>query len=214
MWIHTSIYLFISLFFIKLFYLFTFKKLYPFSVSTSWVLHSILALPTSKKLLPHSHPCPPHPHQPSHSWGEQVSTGLSTLFSPTEARQGSLHICLGPQISPCMLPGFWLIFCSSEGSRLVDIVVLPMGLQSPSALSLLPPTFSYWSQTSIQWLTVSICICLSQLLVEPLWGQPCHVSVCMHKITSVIVSGFCVSPCDGSQVGLVTGWPFLPLFFL
>ncbi|KRY80472.1 hypothetical protein T11_18294 [Trichinella zimbabwensis] len=29
------------------------------------------------------------------------------------------------------------------------------------------------SFSSVQWLAISICICLSQLLVEPLRGQPC-----------------------------------------
>lgn len=46
-------------------------------------------------------------------------------------------------------------------------------LPFPSAPSVFPLTLPYSSLTSVQWLAVSICICLSQLLGEPLRGQPC-----------------------------------------
>jgi hypothetical protein len=39
-------------------------------------------------------------------------------------------------------------------------------------------------------LTVSICICPFQLLVEHLWGQPCKAPVYKHKLASVIMTGF------------------------
>jgi hypothetical protein len=43
--------------------------------------------------------------------------------------------------------GGGLVPASSEGVQLVDIVVLPMELQSPSALSVLPltPPLGYWA---------------------------------------------------------------------
>lgn len=66
-----------------------------------------------------------------------------------------------------------LVSGSSQGLRLVDIVVdTPMKLTLPTVLSFLPLTLSYRLPTSIQWLTLTICICLSQYLVEPLREQP------------------------------------------
>jgi hypothetical protein len=55
--------------------------------------------------------------------------------------------------------------------QLDDTVVLPMELQSPSALSVPPLTLPLRSPGSVQWLALSICICLSQMLVEPLREQ-------------------------------------------
>lgn len=98
---------------------------------------------------------PPHPklqsHQNPSSLGHQVSTALSAS-SPTEAIQGSslLHMCHGPWNSHV----FFLVFClvseNVEGLRLVDIVVIPKGLQFPSAPSLLPLTLPYWFLSLIQ----------------------------------------------------------------
>jgi hypothetical protein len=58
-------------------------------------------------------------------------------------------------------------------------------------------------------LAVSICICLSQLLVESLREQPCQAPACKHNIASVIVSWIGAHPWDRSQVWRVTGQPFL-----
>jgi hypothetical protein len=41
--------------------------------------------------------------------------------------------------------------------------------------SILPLNFPETSQTSVQRLAISVCICLSQLPVELLRGQPCEV---------------------------------------
>jgi hypothetical protein len=54
---------------------------------------------------------------------------------------------------------------------LVDIVVLPMGLQTPSApsnLSLAPPL---GTPCSVQWLAESIHLCTCQALAAPLRRQ-------------------------------------------
>ena len=75
---------------------------------------------------------------------------------------------------------------NTEGPGLVDTVILPMGLQSSSAPLVIPLTLPYWSLASIQWLAVSVCICLSQLIVKPLRGQPCQGPVCMYNMTSEI----------------------------
>jgi hypothetical protein len=79
---------------------------------------------------------------------------------------------------------------SSGGVWLVDIVVLPMGMQTPSAPSVLPLIPPLESPGSVQWLSVSICICLSQVLTEPLRGQPYQAPVCKHILASAIMSGF------------------------
>jgi hypothetical protein len=83
-----------------------------------------------------------------------------------------------------------------------------MWLQSSSGPLVLPLTLPYWYQTSIQWLTANTCICLSQLLPEPLRGQPCQAPVSIHSMATIIVSGFDVHSWDRFQVGLVAGWPF------
>ena len=53
-----------------------------------------------------------------------------------------LHMWLEPWVSPCVLFGWWFTPWELWGIWLVDNVVLPMGLQTPSAswvLSLAPP---------------------------------------------------------------------------
>ena len=68
--------------------------------------------------------------------------------------------------------------------------------------------FFFFHRGSVQWLAISICICLSQVLVEPLRGQPCQATICTHNMASVTVSGFGLCTWDGFQVGLVTESPF------
>jgi hypothetical protein len=70
---------------------------------------------------------------------------------------------------------------SSQGPGLVNTVGLPMGLLSPSAPSILPlSTLLLGSLTSVQCLAVNICNCLSQLLEEPLRGQPAMLGFCLQ----------------------------------
>ena len=105
-------------------------KYCPCPPSQSSPPHPLFPFP-SKRLLP----TPLHPPSLKH----QDSTGLGTS-SPSEARQGMLHIfqVLGLACI-CSLVGC-LVSGSSQGSRLVDTVGLPMGLPSPSAPSALPLT--------------------------------------------------------------------------
>jgi hypothetical protein len=72
---------------------------------------------------------------------------------------------------------------------LVDIVLL-MGLQSPSAPSVLPLALPLGSLGSAQWLAVSSCICIGQVLVEPLREQPYQAPVSKCFLASAIVSRF------------------------
>jgi hypothetical protein len=77
---------------------------------------------------------------------------------------------------------------------LVDIIVLPVGLQIPSAPSVLSltPTLGTPLGTPclVQWLTVSICLCICQALTEPLRRQLYQAAVSMYFLPSTIVSGF------------------------
>ena len=99
------------------------------------------------------------------------------------------------------------VFESSQGSRLVDSVGLPVEFLSHSGLSVLPPTLPKESLTSTQCLAVCICIYFSQQLsvvsqmIVMLGSCPVHIRV------SLIVSQIGAYPWDVSQIGLVTGWP-------
>lgn len=129
-------------------------------------------------------------------------------------------MCQGTWTSPCMLLGFWLSLWELWGDQVnwhscfSYGVAIPFRSFNPSSNS------SFWFPTSIQWLADSICICLCQWLVESHREQPCHTSMCIHKMALVLVSGFGVHVWDRSQVGLINGWPlfqsllhfFLPAF--
>jgi hypothetical protein len=91
---------------------------------------------------------------------------------------------------------------------LVDIVVPPVGLQTPSAtwvLSLAPPLGTL---CSVQWLAASIHSCICQALPEPLRRQLYQVPISINLLASTIVSGFGDCIWDGSS-GTVSGWSFL-----
>ena len=105
----------------------------------AYIVGRIITNYTSEKVLTHEPPTHPPssssaPHPPL--LGHRVSIGLSTS-SPTEARQGSplLHMCWGHRPAYVCPLLFGLVSGSSEGSRLVDTVVLPMGLPALSAPS-------------------------------------------------------------------------------
>jgi hypothetical protein len=132
------------------------------------VLHPIPS-PLSPRGCPHpSQPLPLlllHPTSPLHSLGPQVSQrlGVSSL----------LYMCQGLiSAGVCCLVG-GSVSERSQGSRLIETAGLPMGSPSSSAsssLSLIQPQGPW---TSDQWLGVSICVCLSQMLVGPLGRPPC-----------------------------------------
>jgi hypothetical protein len=73
---------------------------------------------------------------------------------------------------------------------LVGIVVLPMGLQTPlapSVLSLAPPLGTL---CSVQWMAASILLCICQALAEPLRRQLYQALLSKHFLASTIVSAF------------------------
>lgn len=146
-----------AILFFKLFYLFRLQS-----------LHS-LCPPSHNSSSHFSYPWSPRgcfpsstPIRSSSSLGSQFSSGLST--SPTEDRAGKplLHMCQGPRTRLHML----LVVGSVSGSSLG----LPMGSHSSSASSILLLIQPKGSRISIQWMGVSICSCLSCLLVGLLRG--------------------------------------------
>ena len=83
---------------------------------------------------------------------------------------------LDPCIPLSVLFGWWLSLWEIWVVQIVDIV-LPVGLYSLSAPSVLPLTFPLCSLGSVKWLAMSICICIGQVLVETLREQPYQVLV-------------------------------------
>jgi hypothetical protein len=92
---------------------------------------------------------------------------------------------------------------------LVDIVVLPVGLQSPSTPLVPSLTSLLGTLRSVQWLAVSIRLCICKALAGPLSGDS-HIRLLgMHFLASTIMSGFGNCIWDESPGGTVSGWPFL-----
>ena len=139
--------------------------------------------------------------------GNWTFTG-SRVSSPIDAWQGHplLHMWLETWIIPCVHFGWWFSpweLWAGDWIWLVDIVVLPMGLQTPSALSVLSLTSPLGILCSVQWLAACICLCTSQALAEPLRRQ---LYQAQHFLASTIVFGFGDCIWDGSPSGAVSGF--------
>ena len=80
---------------------------------------------------------------------------------------------------------------------LVDIVVPPMGLQTPFAPWVLSLASPLGTPCSVQWLAGSICLCICQALAEPLRRQIYQAPVSMHFLASTMGFGNCMW--DGSS---------------
>jgi hypothetical protein len=158
-WPHLGKFLFL-LIFSFLFDLFTFPILYPFPISphNPPVLSPLLLLLWG--CAPTHSPAPAS--LPSHSptMGHRDFTGPRTS-SLIDACQGHpvLHIFLEPWVAPCVLLGCWFRLWELW---LFDIIVLPVGLQTPSA----PFSLSLGNPKSVQWLAVSIHLCICQAHVN------------------------------------------------
>jgi hypothetical protein len=133
----------------------------PFLISPPETLHPF---PPScfYEVCPQPTPASPPWHSPA--LGHRAVTG-SRASLPIDDWQGHplLQIWLEPWVPLCVLLGWW--FRPWE-LWLVDIVVLPTGLQTPSALSVLsltPPLGTWWS---VKWLAASICLCICQVLAS------------------------------------------------
>ena len=110
--------------------------------------------------------------------------------------------------TPCVRIGWWCSPWELCAFWFVDIVVLPMRLQTPSAPTDLALTSPIRVPCSVQCLAVYICICIGQVLAEPPRRHPYQAPVSKHFLASAIVSGFGVCIWDGSPGGAVSGWPF------
>ena len=108
---------------------------------------------------------------------------------------------LEPWVPPCVLFSLWFSPWELWRIWLIDIVILSIGLQTPSAPSVLFLTPLLGSACSIQWLAVSIHICICQSLTEPLRRQLYQAPVIKHFLAFAIVSEFGIDIWDGSQVG-------------
>ena len=60
---------------------------------------------------------------------------------------------------------------------------------------------------------MSICICISQMLVKPLRKQPYQAPVGKRFLASAIMWGVGIYSWDGSLGGVVSGWPFVQSLF-
>jgi hypothetical protein len=76
------------------------------------------------------------------------------------------------------------------GVWLVDIVVLPMGLKTPSTPSVLSLIPLLGTPCSVQWLASSICLFIRKALAGCLRRQPYQSPFSMHFLASTIASGF------------------------
>ena len=92
-----------------------------------------------------------------------------------------------------MVFGWWFIPWELWSSQLVDIHVFALGLQSPLPSPVLSLTLPLGFPSSVLCMNVSICICIIQVRVEPLMGQPYHepVSKCVLTSAIVLVFGVC-----------------------
>ena len=77
--------------------------------------------------------------------------------------------------------------------------------KAPSASSVLSLNFPLGALCSVQWLAVSILICIGQDLAEPLRRQLFQAPVRKHFLAYTIVSGFGICMWDGSPGQAVSG---------
>jgi hypothetical protein len=117
---------------------------------------------------------------------------------PVGRAQDSTTCVVGDITDSCVLFGWWFSLWELWVVWLVDIAVLPIGLQSL--------TLPLGSSCSVQCLAVSMCICLSQVLGDPPRGQSFQAPVCKHIKASGKASGFGICTCDGSKGRAVSEW--------
>jgi hypothetical protein len=130
----------------------------------------------SKRMSPPTTP----PHQDSPFPGTSSLLRVKCIFSHwTQTRQFSAVYMSGTFGQ--LIYDAWLVAqcLRSQGSRLVETAGLPMESLSSCPSSILPLIQPQGSSISIQWLGISICLCLSQLLVGPLRGQPTMLGSCL-----------------------------------
>jgi hypothetical protein len=116
---------------------------------------------------------------------------------------------MGPSL--CTL---WLVFSPWElwGVWLVDMLVLPMALQTPSAPSVLSLTSPLGTLCSVQWLAASICLCICQALTEPLRRQLYQAPDSKHLSPTIVSLGLVSVYGMDLHVGQLLDGHFFSLF--
>jgi hypothetical protein len=137
---------------------------------------------------------PPHPGIPLH-WDIKPAQDQGPLLPLIPDKTILSYICSWSHGS---LHVYSLVGGLAPGSSrrgedwLVDIVILPVKLQTPSASSVLSLTSPLGTPLgtlcSVQWLATSICTC--QAWTEPPRRQLYQVPVSKHFLASTKVSGF------------------------
>ena len=163
-----------------------------------------MLLPFSVSLLPWNGLChPPYPcfyegvpslTQPLPPPSPQFPT-LGHLLSLHRTKDLSFHWYMTRPSSATYAAGDVLLAWCLNSWKLwrvwwVDIVALPMGLQTPSTPSVLSLTHLLGTCHSVQWLAVSICLCICKALARPLKRQPYQASISRHFLASTIMSRF------------------------
>jgi hypothetical protein len=157
-------------------------------------LHPILP-PCFYEDVPPTISLPIHTSPPSNSPTLGASSphrtkGLSSHWCLT--RTSSAAYAAGGMGPSCLLFGWWF---SLWRVWFVDIIVPPMGLQTPSAplvLSLTPPLETpletpLGTLCSVQLLAMKICLCICQTLAKPLRRQLYQTFASIYLLASTIM---------------------------
>jgi len=127
--------------------------------------HTLPPAPASIRMFPLPLP-PQHPGVPLH-WRNQDSQNQGIFFLLMLDNAILCYICgwsHGSLRVYSLVSG--LIHGNSGGIWLVDIVVLPIVLKTPSAPSVFSLTSPLGSPCSVQWLAATTLICISSALAE------------------------------------------------
>jgi hypothetical protein len=132
---------------------FKFQMLYPSPISPLQTPYPSPMLPWRSPIHIFPPPCPSILYAGAWTWNFHGTNGLPSHWC--QIRHPLLHMQLEPWVPPCILFGWWFSPWELWGVWLVDIIALPMGLQFPSAPSILPLTLSLgpdswlWASTSV-----------------------------------------------------------------
>jgi len=138
----------------------------PFLVSPPKIPYTILPPPAPMRVLPH----PPTLSFKTPCSGILLHCGIKPSQDqrpPFPLMPNKAHPLLYMQLESWLPPCVLFVGGLVPGSSGVP-VVLPTGLQMPSALSVLSLTPPLGTQFSVQWLAESIHLCICQAPAEPL----------------------------------------------
>jgi hypothetical protein len=164
----------------------------PFSVSPLDHLYAILPSP----MLPYSPTCSQKPTTPSSLHftirEHQAFPGpRASLLIDVLQGHPLLNMWLEPWVPPCVLFGWcfssWELL---EGGLVGWYCCSSYGMLTPSTTSVLPLIPSLGTLYSVQWLAVSIHLCICQNLAKPLKRQIYQALVRKHFLALAIVSGY------------------------